>query len=98
GTFLPSSSASSYIAYSSRLGYATGYANGCFNNTILGYNASNWNTWQNITGGTKYSICGNLTANITANSVGVYVMVGVPQDATTGHSNVTFQFTGSNTG
>ena len=94
GSFLTSSSSTSYIAYKVFYGYANGYANGCYNNTILGINSSSWNAYTNLTDTTtKQTICANLTANVTANSVGVFIQLGIPYDAATGEDNFTLEFT-----
>ncbi len=104
GNFLPGATATSYIAFKPMTTWAGGYALGCYNNTYLGYNSTitsghGWNDYQNITStSTKYVLCGNLTYHATQNSFGVAIMIGMPQDVTTGHNNITLQLLASNTG
>lgn len=103
GFLVAPSSDTSYIAFKPMPTWAAGYGFGCQNNTILGYNSTitdghGWGGYQNITAGTKYVVCGNLSYLTNANSFGIAIMIGIPQDVSTGHSNLTLQFLGSNTG
>jgi hypothetical protein len=105
GDFLRGSSSTSYIAYKSAVGVAGTRTNGCVNNTIIGANATdadsatgNWNKWTNLTKEGIYTACANLTAGASANSFGVYIMIGIPENVYTGYNNITLQFTASNTG
>jgi hypothetical protein len=105
GSFLPGATlTTSYIAFKPMATWAAGYGYGCKNNTALGYNSSwdanghGWNSYQNITAGTNYTVCGNLTYSpVTSSSFGIAIMIGMPQDVSTGYNNLTLQFLGTNT-